>query len=93
MSQRLRSLSVSCPRRERQHVDKVPASHIRELLRAYSRLGLGYNVATDNFENLIESGIIDPAKVVRVALQQAASVAGTMLTSSCLMVEEEPKNR
>ena len=43
------------------------------VVRECQRLGLGYNVATDNFENLIESGIIDPAKVVRVALRLAVS--------------------
>ncbi len=54
----------------------------------------GYNFMTDRFENLFAAGIIDPVKVVRIALEQAASVAGTMLTSSVMMVEEniEPQN-
>ena len=47
----------------------------------------GYNAATGNFENLMESGIIDPAKVVRCALENAASVAKTFLTSSVVVVE------
>jgi chaperonin GroEL len=48
---------------------------------------IGYNFATDQYENLIETGIIDPVKVVRIALESAASIAGTMLTSEVLMVE------
>ena len=50
----------------------------------------GYNAATDEYGNLITMGVIDPAKVVRAALQNAASVAGLMLTTECL-VGELPK--
>ncbi len=55
----------------------------------------GYNAATGEFVDMVEAGIIDPAKVVRCALQNAASIAGMLLTSECLMVEipEEPVNR
>ncbi len=45
----------------------------------------GYNAATDTYGPLIAMGVIDPVKVVRVALQNAASVAGLMLTTSCLI--------
>jgi chaperonin GroEL len=45
----------------------------------------GYNAATDQYGNLIAMGVIDPAKVVRTALQNAASVAGLMLTTECLV--------
>lgn len=48
---------------------------------------VGWNVATGNEEDLIGSGVIDPAKVTRLALQNAASVAGTMLTTECLVSE------
>lgn len=51
----------------------------------------GWNVETNDPVCMVESGIIDPAKVVRVALQNAASIAGTMLTSEVLMVEEPVK--
>ncbi len=50
----------------------------------------GYNAATDTYGPLIAMGVIDPAKVVRVALQNAASVAGLMLTTGCL-IAERPK--
>jgi len=50
--------------------------------------GFGYNAETDSFENLIEAGVIDPTKVVRCALQNAASVAGTMLTTECMIADE-----
>jgi chaperonin GroEL len=51
----------------------------------------GYNAATDQYGNLIAMGVIDPAKVVRTALQNAASVASLMLTTECL-VAERPKD-
>ena len=49
----------------------------------------GYNARTDKFENLFESGVIDPAKVTRVALENAASIAGMFLTTECILVEEK----
>ncbi|HIA47589.1 MAG TPA: chaperonin GroEL [Candidatus Hydrogenedentes bacterium] len=48
---------------------------------------LGYNVATGEFEDLMKAGVIDPTKVVRVALQNAASVAGLLLTTEVLVAE------
>ncbi|MDX1679932.1 MAG: chaperonin GroEL [Akkermansiaceae bacterium] len=53
----------------------------------------GYNVATDKFEDLIKSGVVDPTKVTRSALQNAASISGLLLTTECLITdipEEEP---
>ena len=53
----------------------------------------GYNARTDTFENLFETGVIDPAKVTRVALENAASIAGMMLTTECVIAdkkEEQP---
>ena len=49
----------------------------------------GYNARTDKYENLFESGVIDPAKVTRVALENAASIAGMFLTTECVLVEEK----
>ena len=49
----------------------------------------GYNARTDNFENLFTTGVIDPAKVTRVALENAASIAGMFLTTECILVEEK----
>ena len=51
-------------------------------------LGLGYNVATDEYVDLLEAGIVDPTKVTRSALQNAGSVAGMLLTTECLIVNE-----
>jgi chaperonin GroEL len=52
----------------------------------------GYNAQSDNYENLLKSGIIDPTKVVRFALQNAASVAGLMLTTEA-MISEKPQKK
>lgn len=52
----------------------------------------GYNAMTDKFENLLEAGVIDPAKVTRCALQNASSVAGMVLTTQAIVVEKpKPK--
>jgi len=50
----------------------------------------GFNAATDQYEDLMKAGVIDPAKVVITALEKAASVAGLALTTAC-MIAEEPK--
>ncbi len=53
----------------------------------------GYNAATHTFENLVKAGVIDPTKVTRTALQNAASIAGLLLTTEALVVEmPEPKS-
>ncbi len=52
----------------------------------------GYNARTDKYENLFESGVIDPAKVTRVALENAASIAGMFLTTECILVEKKEEN-
>ena len=49
----------------------------------------GYNARLDVFQNLFESGVIDPAKVTRVALENAASIAGMFLTTECVLVDEK----
>lgn len=52
----------------------------------------GYNAYTDKYENLYKSGVIDPTKVTRVALENAASIAGMLLTTECVMAEEKEEN-
>jgi len=47
----------------------------------------GYNVSTGNYEDLIKAGVVDPTKVTRTALQNAASVAGMLLTTECMIAE------
>ncbi|MDZ4757074.1 MAG: chaperonin GroEL [Bacteroidota bacterium] len=49
----------------------------------------GYNARTDVYENLIKAGVIDPTKVTRVALENAASVAGMLLTTDCILADEK----
>jgi len=49
--------------------------------------GFGYNAQTDEYEDLIKAGVIDPTKVVRTALQNAASIAGLLLTTEAVVVE------
>ena len=53
----------------------------------------GYNARTDKYENLLAAGVIDPAKVTRIALENAASIAGMLLTTECVLInkkEDEP---
>jgi len=51
----------------------------------------GFNARTEKYENLFESGVIDPAKVTRIALENAASVAGMLLTTECVLAEKPEK--
>ncbi len=52
----------------------------------------GYNAHSDVYEDLRKAGVIDPAKVARVALENAASIAGMFLTTECLICDKpEPK--
>jgi len=62
-------------------VSKVIESYLRSDIQYF-----GYNAATDEYGDMIEMGIIDPAKVVRCALENAASVAGLLLTTNCGIV-------
>ncbi len=54
--------------------------------------GFGYNADTNKYEDLLKAGVLDPAKVTRIALQNAASIAGLLLTTDCL-VTEKPKEK
>ena len=49
----------------------------------------GYNARTDCYENLLAAGVIDPAKVTRVALENAASIAGMFLTTECVIADKK----
>lgn len=53
----------------------------------------GFNAQTEKFEDLFEAGVIDPTKVARVALENAASVAGLLLTTECTIVEKPEKEK
>lgn len=52
----------------------------------------GYNARTDQYENFYRSGVIDPAKVTRVALENAASIAGMFLTTECVIADKKEEN-
>jgi len=68
---------------------------IVEKVRSEKNPNIGYNAVTENFEDLVAAGVIDPAKVTRCALQNAASIAGLMLTTEALISElqEDDKPR
>lgn len=57
-----------------------------------SKDDFGYNARTDVYENLYASGVIDPAKVTRVALENAASIAGMFLTTECVITDKPGEN-
>src|SRR5688572_25136359 len=61
-------------------------------VRSEKNPNIGYNVVTDKFEDLVAAGVIDPAKVTRSALQNAASIAGLMLTTEVLISEFQDDN-
>ena len=52
----------------------------------------GYNARSDRYENLLAAGVIDPAKVTRVALENAASIAGMFLTTECVIADKKEEN-
>ena len=56
------------------------------------KVDFGYNARTDQYENLYETGVIDPAKVARVALENAASIAGMFLTTECVITDKKEEN-
>ena len=51
--------------------------------------GVGYNAATDVYEDMVKAGIVDPAKVTRSDLQNAASIGAMVLTTECLVAEKK----
>ena len=53
----------------------------------------GYNAATGEYQDLVKAGIIDPAKVVRTALQDAASVASLLITTEALIAEKPKREK
>ncbi len=58
-----------------------------------AKVNFGYNAQTDEFEDLVAAGVIDPTKVTRTALQNAASIAGLLLTTECVVVEKKEKDK
>ena len=64
-------------------------SIVVEKVRASKDDAFGYNALTDTYEDLVQAGVIDPTKVTRTALQNAASIAGLLLTTEALIVERK----
>ena len=62
-------------------------SIVVEKVRGSKDDAFGYNALTDTYENLVQAGVIDPTKVTRMALQNAASIAGLLLMTECTVVE------
>ena len=58
----------------------------------HGKNGFGFNANTEQYEDLLETGVVDPAKVVRIALQNAVSIASLLLTTGCL-ITEKPKEK
>ena len=56
-------------------------------------LSIGFNAATNEYVNMFDAGIVDPAKVTRSALQNAASIAGMVLTTECIVVDKPEKEK
>lgn len=61
------------------------SAYINEILK--SKYGIGFNIKTSKIENLFDCGVIDPTKVVRVALENASSIASIFLTTECIVSE------
>ena len=69
------------------------ASIVVAKVRASKERSFGYNAATDTYEDLVKAGVIDPTKVTRTALQNAASIAGLLLTTECVVVEKKEEKQ
>jgi chaperonin GroEL len=70
----------------------VEGSVVVEKVKTAGKKGYGFNALKGVYENMIEAGIVDPAKVTRSALQNAASIAGMLLTTECLVVDLPEEN-
>jgi chaperonin GroEL len=71
----------------------VEGSIVVEKVRSNKSHPFGYNARTDIYEDLVEAGVIDPTKVARTALQNAASIAGLLLTTECVVVERKEEEK
>ena len=71
----------------------MEGSIVVEKVRSNAGSGFGYNARTDVYEDLVEAGVIDPTKVTRTALQNAASISGLLLTTESVIVEKPEKDK
>lgn len=84
--------ALKCPTRELARNAGVEGSVIVEEVE-HRNGNEGYNVATGEYEDLVKAGVVDPKKVTRTALQNAASIAGLLLTTECLITEVQEKEK
>jgi len=84
--------AICAPTRELCNNAGVEGSIVIEKIKA-EKGNYGYNVATDKYEDLVAAGVIDPTKVTRTALQNAASVASLLLTTECMVTEIPEKEK
>ena len=69
-----------------------PADVILNKVESKSDINFGFDALTNTYVNMIDSGIVDPVKVTRTALESAASVAGLLLTTECIIgIKDEPE--
>jgi len=71
----------------------VEGSIVVEKIRTSKDKTFGYNAQSDEYEDLVAAGVIDPTKVTRTALQNAASVASLLLTTECVVVEKKEEEK
>ncbi len=71
----------------------VEGSIVVEKVRSSKEKNMGFNAQTGEYEDLVAAGVIDPTKVTRTALQNAASVAGLLLTTECVVVEKKEEEK
>jgi chaperonin GroEL len=71
----------------------VEGSIVVEKIRNSKEKAFGYNARTDQYEDMVQAGVIDPTKVTRTALQNAASVASLLLTTECVVVEKKEQEK
>ena len=84
--------AIESPLRELANNGGVEGSVIVDAVKK-SKGNEGYNVATGEYEDLVKAGVVDPKKVTRTALQNAASIAGLLLTTECLITEVPEKEK
>ncbi len=87
----LRSLSE--PLRQIANNAGKEGSIVVERVKEAKDVNFGYNAQTDVYEDLVEAGVIDPTKVTRTALQNAASISSLLLTTECVVVEEPEEDK
>src|SRR5437867_257663 len=84
--------ALECPTRELANNAGLEGSVVVEEVKRCNG-NEGYNVSTGEYEDLVKAGVVDPKKVTRTALQNAASIAGLMLTTECLITEVPEKEK